>query len=208
MYYIIYETTNLLNNKKYRGLHKCKSLDDGYLGSGKAFSDALKLHGKKNFKREILEFCNDQDHMIEREKFWVDKNWVKRQDTYNMIQGGQIGSCGPKIGHKISKETKAKISKTLTGVKHAPERIEKIASKKRGKSPWNKGVPMTDIQKAKISAGRKGKSGKLPSDFGFKMKEAAKKRNPEQYKLSAKTKAFVRHIYKIAPKLEKLLGWR
>ena len=207
MYYIIYETTNLLNNKKYRGLHKCKSLDDGYLGSGKAFSDALKKYGKENFKREILEFCNDRDHMIEREKFWVDKNWVKRQDTYNMIQGGQIYSCGSTIGRKISKETKAKISKTLTGVKHTPERIEKMASKKRGKSPWNKGVPMTDIQKAKVSAGRKGKSGKLPSDFGLKMKEAAKRRNPEQYKLSAKTKAFVRHIYKIAPKLEKLLGW-
>jgi len=189
LYYIIYETTNLLNNKKYRGLHKCKSLDDCYLGSGKRFISALKKYGKENFKREILEFCHDKNHMIEREKFWVDENWVKRQDTYNMIQGGSIGSNGPKIGHKISEETRKKISKAL-----------------RGKQPWNKGIPMSKTQKAKVSAGRKGKSGKLPSDFGLKMKEAAKRRNPEHYEKCARSRKFNTHV-KNALEWERKMGW-
>ena len=55
-------TTNLINNKKYIGMHY-GSEDDDYLGSGKLLTRAIKKYGKENFKREILEFVDNQKQM-------------------------------------------------------------------------------------------------------------------------------------------------
>jgi hypothetical protein len=56
----IYITTNLINGKQYVGSHNGTE-DDNYLGSGKpAFSNALKKYRKENFKREVLEFCENK----------------------------------------------------------------------------------------------------------------------------------------------------
>lgn len=44
------------------GDHSTNKLDDSYLGSGKIIKDAIKLHGKENFKREIIKIC--ENHLI------------------------------------------------------------------------------------------------------------------------------------------------
>ena len=44
-YYILYETTNLINGKNYRGIHKTSKLEDGYLGSGLALEKSIKKYG-------------------------------------------------------------------------------------------------------------------------------------------------------------------
>lgn len=157
-YYILYETTNLINGKKYRGIHKTNKIDDGYLGSGLAFENAVKKYGKKNFKREILEFCNDYDELLEREMFYVDENWINDESNYNLKTGGQSSGL-------LSQESKDKISKTLKRkydsgeiVKRieAPyipteeqnknmsdilkERYTKIEHHLKGCEPWNKGL--------------------------------------------------------------------
>ena len=67
MYYLIYETKNLINGKLYRGCHKTDHLDDGYLGSGTNFLKAVKKYGKENFERIILHFCENLDDMIIKE---------------------------------------------------------------------------------------------------------------------------------------------
>lgn len=42
MYFIIYETVNLKNGRKYRGRHQTKTINDGYLGSGNWIKSAIK----------------------------------------------------------------------------------------------------------------------------------------------------------------------
>lgn len=88
-FFILYKTTNLINGKTYIGIHKTNNLDDGYLGSGFALTEALEKYGKDNFKREILEFCDSYDELIELEKVYVDIDWVKNKSNYNLKTGGQ-----------------------------------------------------------------------------------------------------------------------
>ena len=53
--YIIYITINLIDNKKYYGVHKSSNLEkDVYLGSGYLLKLAIKKYGRENFKRENL----------------------------------------------------------------------------------------------------------------------------------------------------------
>jgi len=67
-HFILYKTTNLINNKTYIGIHQTNDLNDGYLGSGIAFKKALKKYGKENFFREIIETCSSFDELLEKEK--------------------------------------------------------------------------------------------------------------------------------------------
>jgi hypothetical protein len=88
LYYFIYETTNLVNGKKYRGRHHTDNLDDGYLGSGNYLKMAIEKYGRENFERNLLFFAIDYDNLLWAEKVFVDKEWVERKDTYNITEGG------------------------------------------------------------------------------------------------------------------------
>ena len=91
MYYIIYETTNLVNGKKYRGAHICESLDDGYLGSGRLIKKAISKYGFSSFERVILVLCDNIEDMFIQESIYVDKDWVANPSTYNLKIGGEGG---------------------------------------------------------------------------------------------------------------------
>ena len=69
-------------------------------------SRALIKYGYSNFSLEILEYC-DIAHLTEREQYYFDK----LNPRYNTLK---IASSS--LGHKLSKETKAKISLALKGV--------------------------------------------------------------------------------------------
>jgi len=106
VFYFVYETTNIINGKKYRGIHKTVKINDGYLGSGIALEKAIKKYGKQSFRREILEFCSSYDELLEREKFYVDEDWVRDHSNYNLKTGGQSAGI-------LSQESRNKISETL-----------------------------------------------------------------------------------------------
>lgn len=67
----IYEWTNKTNNMKYIGAHTGKD-DDGYIGGGKKFKDALRKFGLINFERKILEYVMDASKIKDRENYYLE----------------------------------------------------------------------------------------------------------------------------------------
>jgi uncharacterized ubiquitin-like protein YukD len=88
-YYIIYETKNIKNGKIYIGMHETDNLDDGYLGSGKRLKRAIRYHGKEFFERRVLHIFDNREDMINKEIELVNEEFVNRDDTYNLITGGE-----------------------------------------------------------------------------------------------------------------------
>ena len=89
MYFLIYKTTCLVNNKIYVGQHKTENKNDGYLGSGKALVRDIKKFGRDKFERIILFECASIEEMGEKEKEIVNAEYTKRLDTYNICIGSQ-----------------------------------------------------------------------------------------------------------------------
>lgn len=91
MFYYVYQITNLVNAKIYVGVHKSKSLNDGYMGSGKIIKNAIEKYGISNFKKDILEFFETSEAMYAKEKEIVTDEFLLREDTYNLRRGGTGG---------------------------------------------------------------------------------------------------------------------
>jgi len=101
-YYYLYKITNTANNKIYIGVHETNNLDDGYMGSGRYLSNAIKKHGLVKFKKEILEFLPSSEEMYAREAEIVNEEFLKRKDIYNLNLGGtgswhQVNSSGKNV---------------------------------------------------------------------------------------------------------------
>lgn len=103
MKYIIYKTTNIINNYIYVGVHKTANPDvfDGYIGCGvyvnqpttynnpkTNFQIAVNEFGPKNFRREILAVVDTPEEASALEASIVNYNFLARPDVYNMILGG------------------------------------------------------------------------------------------------------------------------
>lgn len=155
MHYIIYETTNLVNGKKYRGAHHAENLNDKYLGSGIAIARAIKKYGCENFKREILEECESPEAMYEAEAKWVTQEWVDKNDTYNLRSGG-LG------GFITSDETRKRLSESKIGTIFSDDHCEKLSIAAKRRPPnikkGHKFGPMSDERKAKQSLSMLGKN--------------------------------------------------
>lgn len=153
MYGYIYETTNLINKKKYIGKHKSSSFDSNYYGSGKSFRKDLNKYGKNNFKVRVLEECDNQKELDEREKYYIELfNAVRSNKYYNNSYGGEnegwqgvnkmykdnpqkwkenrLKSSNSQKGQIRSIETRTKISKALKGKSKSKEHIEHLKGAK------------------------------------------------------------------------------
>lgn len=142
MFFILYKTTNLINNKIYIGIHTSSVLDDEYLGSGALLKKAIKKYGKENFKRETIKLCSNLEELLLEERKIVNKDFCMRRDVYNL----EIGGRGGKI---FTQEIKDKISKTQK------------TRYKNGVEVWNKGKktgPLSKETKAKLSILNSGKN--------------------------------------------------
>lgn len=107
MKYIVYKTTNKINNFIYIGVHKTfyPSTFDGYLGCGinikipytyehakTKFQQAVKEFGASNFNREILFIYDTPEEAYEMEGNLVNENFLARNDVYNTLLGGAINN--------------------------------------------------------------------------------------------------------------------
>lgn len=88
--YIVYETTNRINNKRYIGVHKCEDYDDCYLGSGKLLKIAINKYGINNFYRHIMFVYDNAEEAYNKEKELVTVELINSEDYYNLA----IGGCG------------------------------------------------------------------------------------------------------------------
>lgn len=109
--FYIYKTTNLINKKIYIGYHTSYNIEnDNYLGSGKILWKAINKYGMDNFKREILYELNTFEEMLEMESKLVNKDFIKRDDTYNLALGG----LGWQLGQDPHNKNKVCIHSPLT----------------------------------------------------------------------------------------------
>ena len=137
---IIYLTENLINNNKYIGQDSRNN--PKYLGSGKYLKLAIKKYGKNNFKKTILEICNNKAQLHIREKYWIKKyNAVESTKFYNISEGGTGGWLGEKAdkkrreslkGHKHSEYTKNKIREKAIGRKASKVTRDKMSKSQLG----------------------------------------------------------------------------
>ncbi len=174
-YNFIYITTNLINGKQYVGEHSTIDLDssktNNYKGSGRPYLErAFKKYGRKNFKKEILEFFDTKKEAQKFEKKYINQFNTLVPNGYNISPTGGSHSKGwmnelskGKLKKPRSKSVKEKISKTLKGHHVSEETINKIKETKRKNGTniaWNKGEktgPLSDSHKKKIGQSNIGK---------------------------------------------------
>lgn len=119
MKYLVYLTTNTVNNKIYVGVHQQENPDyfDGYLGNGLNINDsylinhpkepfhyAVKKHGIKNFVRKTIKVFDTLDEALAMEKEIVNEEFIRRKDTYNITLGGGIPPSYKKTIYQYSLE--------------------------------------------------------------------------------------------------------
>lgn len=158
---IIYKTTNTINGKIYIG--KDSKNDPNYYGSGQILKNAIKKYGKCNFTKEIIENCSSPEELDLKEKYWISYfDSTNRDIGYNLTDGGTGGDT---FTHNPNKETiRETLRKTSSGKKHSELTKTKLSMLRSGKGnghygkpAWNRGIPMSNEQKQKLSKINKGK---------------------------------------------------
>lgn len=178
MYGYIYKTTDLTNNKIYVGQHKSNEFDNTYYGSGVIITKLLNKYGTERFSCELLESCQSEDELNQKEIYWIDKlNCLDKNIGYNLASGGSFGDSGYHQGmkgksqsnyqkqqasiansHPKSKQMKNKMSKALKGNHNASNGK---GMKFIHKGDTQKRVKEENIPKYLLEGWVKGKSNKI-----------------------------------------------
>lgn len=180
-YCYIYIITNIITGKIYIGQRTCAKNpeNDNYLGSGVKLLKSKNKHGINNFKKEIVEICNEND-LNEREKFWIKKfDSINPEIGYNLVEGGRYGVKG--------------IKNLVPWNKGVPMTYEQKLVQRNIKL----GVPRDDLkglkrsEESKFRMSESAKNRKSEGRLGCKMSEHSKKLISEKkkgVKLSEETK--------------------
>ncbi len=166
----IYKTTCNVTGKYYVGMHSTINENDGYLGSGKRLRNSIRKYGAENHTKEILEYCDTRDLLVEAEKLSITDDMVLDKNCMNLKQGGE-GGWGD-IHHKAFKykldndsEFREKFSKKCSEI--SKEKIVKgIVTPINEVYDWN-GKTHVEETKQLISDTKKGTgTGETNSQYG------------------------------------------
>jgi group I intron endonuclease len=125
-----YKIINLINGKFYYGIRSTNKdiTSDKYMGSGLAIKDAIKKHGRDNFKKEILINFSTRKEASDYEREIVTFELIQLEECYNCRTGGDNG-------YIFVKEVIDKMRKPRANL--SPESREKMGSPWRGKTRSN-----------------------------------------------------------------------
>lgn len=171
MLYTIYQTTNLINGKRYIGKHVTENLNDDYIGSGIVLAKSIKKYGRENFKKETLFVFDNEEDMNAKEVEIVNEDVILNDDYYNIALGGRGGSIVLMQGHPLYDSTRQKISEAQLRRRDDMSRITSENHKHKRVGMYGK--QQSSYQKQVVSALMKGVS-KSPESVA-KQRESAKK---------------------------------
>lgn len=135
----------------YVGKHSTDNLNDGYHGSGKVIKIICK---KYPYKTRIVSLFKDELSAYEFEEILVEKaksKWGK--SCLNFAVGGK----GRRVGTKLSKSTKIKMSIAKKGLKWTDTAKAQRVEYFKSRSHWLKGRKQTEEHKSKVREAVKGK---------------------------------------------------
>lgn len=159
MQHFIYKTSHI-SGKYYIGRHSTKNINDGYFGSGRWVKS---IKDKSNLSREILEYCDNDSELIEKETFlieqhisnplcmnWNDKGvgWSSRFNPSKLNPSRFAGDKNPMKNEEVRNKVSESIKKgyaegrihPLLGKNHSQETIDKIKKSKKGQKPSEKAI--------------------------------------------------------------------
>lgn len=111
---------------------------------------AIEKYGWDNINHEVIgsELTKPEAEAKERELIALYKSNIPEYG-YNITSGGEC------VG-KHSLETRQKLREIRAKLNNNPEYIKHLSESHKGKSPSNKGIPMTEEQKRKLSLAKRG----------------------------------------------------
>ncbi|UDY80688.1 GIY-YIG nuclease family protein [Geobacillus phage GR1] len=183
MYGYIYETTNLVNGKKYVG-KKTGPFNESYKGSGRLIKEAIKKYGSENFQTKVLEWCDSSEELCEKEIYWIKKlgTLSKYGNGYNQ----NLVSAKGYEGQEHSEDTKNKISSSLKKAYVGRKNVNygrKLPEKTRLKMSLSKRAEKNSFYNKSHSEETKLKMSETRSGKGNHMYGRTGKSNPKSKKI-------------------------
>lgn len=163
MFYGVYQITNLVNGRYYRGAHKTRDLDDGYFGSGTVLQKAIRKYGRHNFHREYLFFAFDEAGMIEAERLLV-VTGLEDPLSYNLVPGGGVP---PQLPWSEARREMHRQRFLRSNPMNSAESRDKVAASKRGR-------PRPDLSRSNTLRPRRSFLGRTHSQSSKKLQSEAK----------------------------------
>ena len=188
--FCLYVHVNKTNGKQYCGITSQDPQKRWRNGNGyprnKYFNSAIQKYGWDGFEHRILLDGLDYYEACDAERQYIAyHNLTDRQYGYNQTIGGE-----GIVGIEYTDELRKKISESHKG-RITSDETKKLISKKNsgtnngmyGRTPWNKGKPMPEDSRKKVSQNRTGKTaGKDHPMYGKHHTAAAKQKMSNAHK--------------------------